>query len=71
MVSEAPGQAWPPLALSALPAAGSEKPSSLAAHPRRETHISSCSAQLFPHVRAARSLKRTESLVLETKDYNL
>lgn len=34
-VSEAPGQAWPPLALSVLPAVGPEEPA--AAHPQRNT----------------------------------
>lgn len=70
VVSEAPGQAWPPsspLRSSCSRSRGAR----LAVYPRRETHISSCSAQLFPHVRAARPLKRTESLVLETKDSNL
>lgn len=69
VVSEAPGQAWPPS--SPLRSFCSRSGARLAAHPRRETHISSCSAQLFPHVRAARPLNRTESLVLETKDSNL
>lgn len=71
VVSEAPGQAWPPSSPLRSSCSRSRGARSLAAHPRRETHISSCSAQLFPHVRVARLHKRTESLVLETKDSNL